>query len=234
MMAFMLYQLKSYIRSLKIIPPAFIFLAWIFILYAYNNQPILSSYGVSSIALYLVITWITMTIFTLEEESEKHILFTHLGSKVKFIVGKWMAVMILMIPLLLFSTMYPILTKSFKGNFTLEVFSFILYSHVVFSFLGIIIGTLFSATQLTTKKYAWLSAVFIIVVSLASKSLMELSFILKFILWIFPPVYEVLNHMTGGDKILMQETLLRDGVFVVFYILIATLITIYLYKRKEC
>ncbi|KAA9023974.1 hypothetical protein [Niallia endozanthoxylica] len=76
---FVIYQLIGFIRSLKFIPPTVFFLTWIFILYAYNNAPILSSYGVSSIALYLVMTWITMTIFTLEADSEKHILFSQLG-----------------------------------------------------------------------------------------------------------------------------------------------------------
>lgn len=75
MSSFVHYQIKSYIQSLKFIPPASLFLLWIFILYTYDNAPILSSYGASSIAIYLTITWISMTVFSLEEEQEKYILF---------------------------------------------------------------------------------------------------------------------------------------------------------------
>lgn len=78
---FMHYQLLNYIRSLKMIPPLTIFCVWIIVLYIYKGVPILSSYAVTSITVYLIMTWLTMTVFSIEEESEKHILYVHLGNK---------------------------------------------------------------------------------------------------------------------------------------------------------
>ena len=193
----------------------------------------MSSYGVSSIALYLAMTWLTMALFTLEEESEKHILFTHLGSKIKYLVGKWITLLVFMIPLLLFAVFFPIVTGSFKGTVSLELYIFAFFSHICFSMLGIIIGTIFSATILATKKYAWLLAVTVIVISLASKSLIESAPILKLILWIFPPVYEIVEHMRGGETLLMKETMLVDITFVICYILIGSAINNVLFRIKE-
>ena len=233
MSAFIRYQLINFVRSLKFIPPAVVFLAWIIILYAYNNAPILSSFGVSSIALYLVMTWMTMALFALEEESEKLILFTYLGSKNKYLAGKWMTAMAMMVPLLLFSIFFPIVTESFKGDMSLKLYSFTFYSHLVFSALGILVGTLFSATRLATKKYAWLSAVFVIIVSLASKSLIETVPFLKIMLWVFPPVFKIIGHMGGGDVLFMKESILIHVVFVIGYIIIGGVITIILFRKKE-
>jgi hypothetical protein len=233
LLAFVRYQLLSLIQSLKFIPPVTVFLAWVFILYAYKYVPILSSYGVSSIALYFIMSWISMIIFKMEEESEKHILFTHLGSKVGFLLGKWMTILIVMFPLLLFAIYYPIITESFKGQMSLVLYGFSFYSHIVFAAFGILVGTLFSATKLATKKYAWLSAVFVVVVSLSSKSIIEMTLVFKWLLWIFPPVFEVIDHMEGGESIILKEKLLLNFIFVVGYILIATLLNIFLFRRKE-
>lgn len=233
MTAFIRYQTISFIRSLRFIPPAVVFLAWVFIQYAYKNVPILSSYGGSSIALYLVMAWMTMTIFTLQEESEKHILFTHLGSKVRYLLGTWLAVLVMMIPLLMFSIFFPIVTDSFKGKMTLQLYAFSFYSHLVFSGFGIIVGTIFSATKLAVKKYAWLSAVFVMVASLAAKPLIETAPILEAIVWIFPPVYGVIDHMNGGELLVMKESVLAHGLFVFCYIVIGGAITLSLFRKRH-
>lgn len=233
MSAFIRYQTISIIRSLKFIPPVVVFLAWVFIQYAYKNVPILSSYGGSSIALYLAVTWITMAIFTLQEESEKHILFTHLGNKLSYLIGTWLAALVMMIPLLLFAILFPIVTGSFKGSMTVELYAFSFFSHIVFALFGFIVGTIFSATKLAVKKYAWLSAVFVIVVSLAAKPLIETAPVLKAVVWIFPPVYQVIEHMNGGELLLMKESLLGNVTFAISYILIGGAITMLLFRKRH-
>lgn len=233
MLAFVRYQLISFVRTLKFIPPFVIFFAWVFILYAYKNVPILSSYAVSSIAMYLIMTWITMSIFTLDEESEKHILISHLRRKVSYLFGKWLTILVLMIPLLLFAIFFPIITESFKGNMSIKLYAFAFYSHMVLLSFGILVGTMFSATKLATKKYAWLSAVFIIVVSLASKSIIDLSMFFKWILWFFPPVFKVIGYMGGEDQLLINKPIIIDGVFVVVYLMIGAAMLVPLFLKKE-
>jgi len=229
--AFIRYQLISYIRSLKIIPPGVIFLAWVFILYAYKNAPILSSYAVSSIALYLMMTWNTMSIFTMEEENEKHILFTHLTSKGRFLAGKWIALLIIMFILTLFAILYPLATGSFLGEMTVGKYGMAFYSHLILGVFGILVGTLFTATTLSLKKYAWLSAVFVIVASLASKSLIETLPFLKWILWIFPPVFKVIEYMEDAKSVDMS--FMSDITFVLIYTLGLSILTFFLFQRKE-
>nr|WP_106779168.1 hypothetical protein [Lysinibacillus timonensis] len=233
MSAFIRYQIISYVRSLKCIPPVVIFLAWVIILYAYKNVPILSSYGASSIAMYFIMTWITMSIFSLDEESEKHILITHLKRKVDYLFGKWLTILIVMLPLFLFAIFFPIITDSFKGTMSIELYAYAFYSHLVFIAFGILVGTLFSATKLATTKYAWLSSVLIIVVSLASKSIIEISLFFKWILWVFPPVFKVIEHMEGEDQVLINTPVILDSIFVVSYIIIGAVMLVPLFIKKE-
>lgn len=233
MSAFIRYQLISFVRSLKFIPPFAIFLVWVFILYAYKNVPILSSYGASSIAMYLIMTWITMAIFTLDEESEKHILISHLKRKVSYLFGKWLTILVVMIPLLLFSIFYPILADSFKGDMSLSLYVYAFYSHLAFTTFGIFVGTLFSATKLATKKYAWLSSVLIIVISLSSKSIIEISSFFKWIMWVFPPVFNVVGYMEGEDQVLLNSSVIIDSVFVAIYIIIGAVMLVSLFIKKE-
>ncbi|NMD71000.1 hypothetical protein HHO41_11905 [Bacillus sp. DNRA2] len=233
MSAFIRYQLTSFIRSLKFIPPTTLFLAWVFILYAYNNAPILSSYGVSSIGLYITMTWMTMALFSLEEDSEKHMLFFQLGRKLNFLIGKWLSLLIVMIPLIIYGMLYPIIGNLFKGELTLNVIGLSIFSHLVFQAFGILVGTLFSSTNFSIKKYAWITAVLVIVVSLASTAMIERLPILKWVLWLFPPVFKIINHMEGEDMIVLLDSLGFDILWVVCYITLGIILTIFLFRKKE-
>ncbi|MFB6465392.1 hypothetical protein ACE38V_01095 [Cytobacillus sp. Hz8] len=233
MAVFIRYQLKSYIRSLKFIPPVTVFLGWVFILYAYKNVPILSSYAVSSIALYLTMAWIAMTIFTLEEESEKHILFLQLGSKRLFFVGKWLACFIVAFPLFLFAEFYSIVMRNFHGSLSGIHYGLSIYSHWMLAIFGIMVGTLFSATRFALKKYAWLGAVLVLVISLAYESLAEFGVWAKVVLWVFPPVLFVISYLSGGDTVSLGGHFWWDQAIVVGYGLIGGVLLVWLFLRKE-
>lgn len=233
MAVFIRYQLKSYFRSLKVIPPITVYLAWVFILYAYKYVPILSSYAVSSIALYLTMSWIAMTIFTLEEESEKHILFANLGSKQSYLLGKWITCGVIWLPLFLFAQFYPIIAGNFKDSVSEIHYGLSFYSHFLLGVFGVMVGTLFSATRFATKKYAWLSAVLVLVISLANESLVEFAVWLKAALWIFPPVISVISYLSDGDTLVLGGDFWWNLGLVVGYALVGGALLIWLYMRKE-
>ena len=96
-----------------------------------------------------------------------------------------------------------------------------------------LVGTLFSATKLATKKYAWLLAVFIIVVSIASQSIIDKSMFFKWILWLFPPVFKVIGYMEGEDQVLINTPIIIDGVFVLVYLIIGAAMLVPLFLKKE-
>ena len=94
---FIRYQFSSYLRSLTFIPPLTSFIGWIILFYTYSGVPIMSSYAVTCISLYLVMTWVAMNVFALELESEKNLLFVQLPSKRDYLWGKWIVCLLIAI-----------------------------------------------------------------------------------------------------------------------------------------
>ncbi|PLS16041.1 hypothetical protein CVD28_18490 [Bacillus sp. M6-12] len=189
MKAFISYQLKNYIRSLTFIPPAAAFIIWVAILYAYKNVPILSSYGSSALVLYLIMAWITMGIFKLETETEKHLLLLHLKKKDRYLYGKWISSAIIIVPLFLLAHFLPIITVSYRGTLELEHHGLSLFSHLFMGLLGILAGSLFMGTKLAREKYVWPLAILFLSVSLAYEQLHEkLPAVFGWLLWALPPI----------------------------------------------
>ncbi|PLR97571.1 hypothetical protein [Bacillus sp. T33-2] len=227
------YQLKSYIRSYRFIPPVTVFLGWVFILYAYKHVPILSSYAVSSIVLYLMMTWIAMSVFSLEDDSEKHILFSHLGQKTKFLFGKWLICLIWLAALFLFAELFPIVTNSFKGEMTGVHLGLSFYSHLAIGIYGILVGTFFAVATFASRRYAWLAAMLVLMVSLASESLAEALPLVKWILWLFPPVVKVIAWLGEGDVVHLEGAFWNDALISIAYIIIGAIVVMWSFKRKE-
>ena len=233
MTGFIRYQFISYIRSLKIIPPLTVFGAWVFILYAYKEVPILSSYAVTSIVIYLVMTWVAMSVFSIEEESEKHILFVQLGSKNRFLWGKWFICLMVALLLEALAISYPVLMNNFKGVIKPFHYGLAIYSHSFLALFGILVGTFFSVTSYASKKYAWLSAVFVIVVSLAYEALVSKLVLLKWVLMIFPPAVNVIRYLSNGDIVDIKMDFWLYASWSIVYILIGVIVIIKMFLMKE-
>lgn len=233
MMGFIRYQWISYIRSLKMIPPATAFCIWIFLLYVYSNVPILSSYGVSSMAIYLVMTWLTMNFFSIEEEIEKNMLFVQLKSKVRYIWGKWAICLFFAFIFMAVAIFYPIIINSFRGTVQPIHIGLSIYSHFFLAWFGILVGTFFSVTSFSTKKYTWLSAMLIITVSLSFQGLVEKINALKWVLILFPPVTHVLGYLKEGDAIRIDSSFMQAALWVIAYSILAAILVIRMFLRKE-
>lgn len=76
--------------------------------------------------------------------------------------------------------------NSFKGTIRPIHLGLAIYSHFLLAWFGILVGTFFSVTSFATRKYAWLSAMLVIVVSISYEGLVEKISLLKWGLIIFP------------------------------------------------
>jgi hypothetical protein len=218
---------------LTFIPPVTVLLGWVFILYAYKNVSILSSYAISSVAIYLTMTWIAMGIFQIDGDSEKHILFFTIGKKSLFVLGKFLTCFLVWIPLFLFAEFFPLVTHSFNGEMTLIHAGLSLYSHFILGMLGVIIGALCSATKLSTKRYAWLTAVLILVISMATPSILEGVSALRYVLWLFPPVTQVITYLNQGDGIHLSSLFWVETSLVLIYVAIGYIAITWLILKRE-
>ncbi|MDN4494417.1 hypothetical protein [Ureibacillus aquaedulcis] len=233
MRGFIHYQSISYIRSLKMIPPATVFGVWIFLLYAYSNVPILSSFAVSSMAVYLVMTWLAMTVFSIEEETEKNMLFVQLNSKTRYLLGKWAICLFFAVLFMALAILYPLGIDSFRGPIRPIHIGLSIYSHLFLAWFGILVGTFFSVTSFSTRKYTWLSALLVVTISLSYEGLVEKIYLLKWILFIFPPVTHTLSYLKEDEIVQLDGTFMQLAIWVMVYSVIGTVIVMRLYLRKE-
>ncbi|MCJ7841990.1 hypothetical protein MUB24_13985 [Lederbergia sp. NSJ-179] len=233
MKGFIYYQFKSYIRSLKWIPPVIIYMIWVFIFYTYQGVPILSSYAVTSIALLLIMTWITIGIFSLEKESEKQLLFVQLSSKLRYLYGKWIVCLLFTILLLLFAIFYPVFIHAFIGPVKFVHYGFTFHSHFYSALAGIFVGTLFSATFLAGKKYSWLGAILVNVISITSEGIIAKITILKWPLFLFPPIGLLMSYLNEGDAIIIEKGIIFTVIWEIVYMIIGFIIVARLFMKKE-
>ncbi|WP_060205572.1 hypothetical protein [Sporosarcina koreensis] len=222
---FFRYQFSSYVRSLTFIPPLTLFIGWIILFYTYSGVPIMSSYAVTCISLYLVMTWVAMSVFSLEGESEKNLLFVQLPSKRDYLWGKWVVCLLIASILGIIAIVYPLLINSFRETPQLVHISQAIYGHLFFAVFGIIVGSFFSNIKMESKKFAWLSAMLVIAISIAQEGIIEKAAIFKWILLPFPPVSQILLHFTD-EALFIGKGFWMDAAWVVcysfFYFLIIT------------
>jgi len=234
MKPFVIYQLKNYIRSLLIVPPVVIYIAWIILQYFYSNVDIMSSYSNSAIVLFIIATWISMNVFRIEGEAEKHILLVQIQQKEHFLYGKWLTCIVVILPLIIIAHFYPIVIDSFNAPLLSTHHILSLYSHSGLAGLGILTGSFFCGTKVRGSNHVWLLTALTVTCSLAYSQLEEfLPNGISWLLWALPPLryfYEPLKESIING---LPTGFLASCCFAIFYIVMAGIVILKLYMKNE-
>lgn len=232
-LGFIRYQFSSYVRSLKFIPPLTLFGAWLIIFYTYSGVPIMSSYAVTCISVYLVMTWVSMNIFSLEEDGEKNLLFVQLKSKRSYLFGKWIVCFIIAFILGCIAIVYPLLMNSFKDEANPIHLGMAIYGTLFSALFGILLGSFYTNTKVDSKRFAWLSAIFVIVVSIAKEGIIEKMPIFNIILIPIPPIAQIIVHFTDEAYVTLSKSFWLDALWVGMYTTIGFYFITRMFYRKE-
>ncbi|MBB4825218.1 uncharacterized protein YneF (UPF0154 family) [Sporosarcina luteola] len=230
---FIQYQMKSYLRSLTFIPPVTLFGAWIIIFYTYSGVPAMSSYVITGVSLYLAMTWVAMSIFSMDGVTEKNLLIVQLKSKYAYVFGKWFVCFLWAVALGVFALVYPLIFSMFKEPIQAVQLSVAIYGHVVSALFGILVGSFFSILKVESKRFAWLSAMFVIVISLAEQGIVEKASIFQWILLPFPPIYQVILHFTDDMPYVVGSGFWMDALWILIYVVAGFFLTMKMFLRRE-
>ncbi|MEC2077986.1 hypothetical protein, partial [Metabacillus fastidiosus] len=73
----------------------------------------------------------------------------------------------------------------------------------------------------------------VIVISISYEGLIEKVSMLKWLLVIFPPIAQVIKHLSGDDIVYIGRDFWLLAVWIIAYTVISFIITIRLFLRKE-
>ncbi|WKU12439.1 hypothetical protein [Staphylococcus devriesei] len=232
-MTFINYQLKNFVRSYKYIAPLATFFIILVVIYFYSNQPVLSSFASTSMILLFISAWLTSIIVNLDSIEEKHLLFTQLKSKNAYLTGKLLFTCLILLPIVFCAILYPIITMRFEYWPSLSEILIGLYLHLVITIVGIILTTLINSIPTLSNKFIWLLIVLIFLISILKVTIIQAIPVLKFILWIFPPISELLMLLNQSSNKIFDSAFLITNVWLIIYITIATTTLYYIFNKIE-
>ncbi|KOS69231.1 ABC transporter permease [Lysinibacillus contaminans] len=202
------YQFINYLRTYRYVPPFSIFIIFLVVNYTFTPNPILDSYSFSSIVLFFIMGWFTITIFHSEDEDQKIITLLHIKNRKEYNLVLFMFCVLTGLCLSCLSVTYPILIDAFglKPKPLHIMMGFL--SHFSLSFLAIALSAIFTRDIVKNKQNTWWGVLSTLIISLAITTLKSVILQIKGLIWLLPPVYLSLEMMDSGD-----ENLSMPGLF---------------------
>ncbi|MBY0599892.1 hypothetical protein [Bacillus bingmayongensis] len=185
MLALIRYNFLDYTKSYKYVPPIAMYIVSLLFVYAYKPNPIVTTYLETSLILYLLSAWITITLFHTEDPVQEQITLSHTKNIWTLYLGKYVTVLLICSILSLISVIYPIAFQMFNEKMTVSLFITGILAHFSLSILSISIATLFTRNIIRKASTAWLSLSFVLLITIAS---IRLKKDMPELLWFFPPI----------------------------------------------
>lgn len=222
------YSLHDYIRSHKYFPPISTFFILIFVFYTYTPNPIIDSYAVTALILYVISAWLCISVLSLDPPVQRQIMILHIGSLNRYYLSKLISVLLISIMLTVYAFIYPIVFNMFNETVTITIGLVSLLNHILLGILGICVASLFSKviTESAVNSFGGLSL--IIVISLAALGIYDvLPSFLKNIVWIIPPAASTQSSLINWNG----ESIMSLSIFPFIWIIIYSMLLLYLFLK---
>lgn len=228
------YQFISYLRSYQYVPPLFLFIIFLIVNYTYTPNPILDSYSFTSLVLFFIMGWFTVTIFHVEDPGQKQITLLHTQSLSKYYGALYILAALIGLFLSIVAVAYPIVFGAFGVAARPPHVLMGMLSHFSLAFLAIGLSAIFTRDIVKKRVNTWWGVVSVLVISLSLATVKPLLLQLKGLIWLVPPVYLPLEMMTSEDSLPFIPELFywRFG-FVFLYGILFIAIFLFIIRRKS-
>lgn len=226
------YLIRNYVRSYRYFPPFAVFLVWVMFLYMVGPNPVLDSFAVTASVLFFISAWINYSFYENEDAVQEMVTILHVRHAGTYLFHRIMASFLISLTLATFAIVYPLLLNRLDGDVSLISIIIGWVVHMEFALLGLSIAALFNS-KLVSKPITAITCILIILAgSLGQGTLAQhLPSGWKFIHWLLPPVYPIIEWMMNPAVLTMRKTLLVFGYPLIYAaILIAGYIRIMRYK----
>ncbi len=207
------YEGRKYSKSSKIIMPLLFWIIFLRICYSEGNLSYVPNIVMSMGVLFFVMTWISYSYQETEELISEQLLILKLQSVRLYNGSKYIFLFFIGLGFSILGIAFPML-QNILNDFTIfrraitipDILQGILL-HFIVAMVGISLGALFHP-RIIKDKMSVLMVVTAAILGYAKGPIMLQYPVTKFILWIFPPVYDILGSFNGQEYFQIQNMIM--------------------------
>lgn len=216
------YQYKQYVLSAKYIVPLIALFAVFQIMYSVMPIVIVSNYAFMSLILFIIMVGVGMTCQTIEPEVSEQIIILRMQSERRYYIGQVLFFALLSGMVTLLSLCYPLIDHFLNGKmlFTrniqpLDIIGGFLLMFAC-SFVGCMVGEIFSPRVLRKRETGMILTIICASISVVRIGIVAEVPILKYILWIVPPISDLVGWFTKDEYFQMGKVLAAFFILMVY------------------
>ncbi len=208
------YQGRKYFKSNKVIMPLLFWLLFLRISYSETNLSYVPSIVMSMGVLFFVMTWIGYGYQEMEEPVSEQLLVLKLQSADFYNISKIVFLLLVSLAFSAVGTAFPLIQNLLNHfrifNRAITVFDIIngTVLHLIVAAVGVVLGSLFHPRIIKDKKMSVLMVVTAALLGYTKGAILLKYPVLRFLLWMFPPVYDILAGFNGLEYFRIQNMLL--------------------------
>lgn len=168
------YQCINYLRTKNYIPPFSIFILFIVVNYTFVPNPILDSYSFTSIMLFFLMGWFTITVFHTEEEGQKVITILHSKGQSAYNRSLFIVCVAIAFCLSTVSVIYPTLIGAFSEPPSVLHLLMGFLSHFSLSVLAIALSAIFTRELIRDRQNTWWGVLSILIIAVVIATLKKM------------------------------------------------------------
>lgn len=232
------YHFSLTIKTTKMLMPLLFWVLFMPVSYSIFPLDLVSSVLVSCIVLFYLMVWIGMSYYDIEDSINEQLLVLKTKSENMVYLSKLLFLFSVSIVMSLIGIFAPIIINAINGfniftrPLTLGDIIASFFLHLFLALLGAALGGLFHPRIMKNRKTATLITFLIAIMSLVKLAITNNYHILKFMLWVLPPVSDFAQIFTDED-FFSPVSLIKIIVLISIYILAYMTIQIVLLKRKK-
>jgi hypothetical protein len=230
------YHVRTFFKSNKIIVPMLLWLVYLRLSYSQKPVSFLPNIAMSVVILFFIMLWVGFGYMDMEDTVSEQLMILRVRSYHRYQLSKVIFLFFLDAIFGVIGILFPMFEDIFNQMFTYRLTAFdLLISfglHCILGFLGAMVGAFFHPRIMKNRKMAILLALSVALIGYTKGPIITQLPFARFILWIFPPVYDILESFTGREHY-TSGIILISVFYGCGYGLILMLTQMYLLKKNK-
>jgi len=232
------YELQIYFKGSSFIMPLVVTACYLYIMYSMKPLFVLSGYLLSGIFLFFLMVWIAMTAVQREDEVMEQILYLKMNSAGKYYLGKALFLICIALLYVILCIFFPVFQNAVNGGdmFIRKITGADLLNAFVIltgsAICGSCTGNLLHSRVMKDRRLAFILTVLICIMAIVQTSVIRKVPVLKFIMWIFPPVMLPSQIYRNADFFDVRHSVSLFLIFFLYALCYAVIKSILCYRNR--